>query len=557
LSLLDVPSRGEVRRAVKKLNLGGPGYTGNNAAAWKALLVNESVFAWIYEHTFRFFTHGQPPADWERQLLKILEKKGDLSLPKNYRGIMMLEVAYKVVANIMQSRLSKISETLPHECQCGFRAGRGGSDGKFNFFQALKKRREHGEETWALLLDLVKAFDRVPRELLWAVMLKLGVPADLVDLLIALHKVVDVHFEVDGVTHVLESIIGVKQGDILGPVLFNFIICAVMMVWKQVRDQEGRCGFRTKDDAVLVGRNWKEGGGVQLEADEGLYADDTQVMWGTRAWLTREAPILFGIFADFGLEVHVKKAGDTVASKSVVLFYPKPARCYTDTATFDSVDLSDIDIGNGESVAVVQEAKYLGSYATRAGTDLRRDVDVEDSQAIVRCAQAQALRSVYCGLVIAILLYGAEHWCLTAKMRRVLRAFHHRCMRSMCRLSLWHTRHNHVKTSTLATRLDIQTIETYIARRQMRWLGHVWRMPEKRLPKQLLTAWLPHSVPPLTSVAGLMLARADAITGSTFVIVRSRSPLWGTGRHPRNCSGSQDYRSRIYRGARARPPGPV
>jgi hypothetical protein len=60
---------------------------------------------------------------------------------------------------------------------------------------------------------------------------------------------------------VLESIIGAKQGDILGPVLFNFIICAVMMVWKQVWDQEGRCEFRTKGDAVLVGRNWKEGGG--------------------------------------------------------------------------------------------------------------------------------------------------------------------------------------------------------------------------------------------------------------------------------------------------------
>jgi len=229
-------------------------------------------------------------------------------------------------------------------------------------------------------------------------------------------------------------------------------------------------------------------------------------MWGTRAWLTREAPILFGIFADFGLEVHVKKAGDTVASKSVVLFYPKPARCYTDTATFDSVDLSDIDIGNGESVAVVQEAKYLGSYATRAGTDLR-DVEERISKAsqafgaLKHClfrrrdVATEVKRSVYCGLILAILLYGAEHWCLTAKMIRVLRAFHHRCMRSMCRLSLWHTRHNHVKTSTLATRLGIQTIETYIARRQMRWLGHVWRMPEKRLPKQLLTAWLPQKRP--------------------------------------------------------------
>ena len=71
-----------------------------------------------------------------------------------------------------------------------------------------------------------------------------------------------------------------------------------------------------------------------------MYADDTQVMWGTREWLTREASVLFGIFADFGLEVHVKKAGQTAPSKSVVLFFPKPARCYTDKVAFDGADLS-------------------------------------------------------------------------------------------------------------------------------------------------------------------------------------------------------------------------
>jgi hypothetical protein len=79
--------------------------------------------------------------------------------------------------------------------------------------------------------------------------------------------------------------------------------------------------------------------------------------------------------AEFGLEVHVNPPGQTDLSKSVVLFYPKPARCYADKEAFDGVDLTDIDIGNGQSVAVVEEAKYLGSsYATRAGNDLR---DVE------------------------------------------------------------------------------------------------------------------------------------------------------------------------------------
>jgi hypothetical protein len=85
---------------------------------------------------------------------------------------------------------------------------------------------------------------------------------------------------------------------------------------------------------------------------------------------------------------------------------------------------------------VVQEAKYLGSYATQAGTDLR---DVEEriskaSQAFgalkhclfrQRDIETEVKRSVYCsGLIPAMLLFGAEHWCLTAKMARMLRAFH-------------------------------------------------------------------------------------------------------------------------------------
>jgi hypothetical protein len=37
----------------------------------------------------------------------------------------------------------------------------------------------------------------------------------------------------------LPSAIGVKQGDILGPVLFNFIVCEVLMVWANKRGHGG------------------------------------------------------------------------------------------------------------------------------------------------------------------------------------------------------------------------------------------------------------------------------------------------------------------------------
>ena len=95
----------------------------------------------------------------------------------------------------------------------------------------MKKRREHSLETWILFLDLVKAFDRVPRALLWELLGKFGVPHKLIRLLKALHQDVVVKFEVEGVVHEVKCSIGVKQGDILGPVLFIIFIAGIMMAW--------------------------------------------------------------------------------------------------------------------------------------------------------------------------------------------------------------------------------------------------------------------------------------------------------------------------------------
>ena len=89
---------------------------------------------------------------------------------------------------------------------------------------ALKKRREHGKESWVFFLDLVKAFDRVPRELLWTVLERFGVPSKIISLLTALHNNFEVKFIVDNVTQAITCTIGVKQGDILGPILFTFFL---------------------------------------------------------------------------------------------------------------------------------------------------------------------------------------------------------------------------------------------------------------------------------------------------------------------------------------------
>ena len=94
-------------------------------------------------------------------------------------------------------------------------------DAIFTIKTAIKKRSEHGLESWVLFPHLVIAFDRVPRELSWMILTKCGVPKKLVGLLRALHDF-KVRFTVDDVIGTIGYDIGVKQGDILGPILFTF-----------------------------------------------------------------------------------------------------------------------------------------------------------------------------------------------------------------------------------------------------------------------------------------------------------------------------------------------
>jgi hypothetical protein len=50
------------------------------------------------------------------------------------------------------------------EEQNGFTTNSGCTDGLFSIKVVLQKRREHGEDTWALFVDLIKAFESVPCE---------------------------------------------------------------------------------------------------------------------------------------------------------------------------------------------------------------------------------------------------------------------------------------------------------------------------------------------------------------------------------------------------------
>ena len=154
-----------------------------------------------------------------------------LSNPKNYRGIVLLEIAYNIIAIIPHVRLLLIEESVDRKSQCGLRAGKGCH---FFYQMALKKRREQSLESCVLILDLAKAFDHKQRKFFWKILPKFGVPNKLRSLLKVLHA----NFVV-------------KQGDILGVILFTFFIAAMMITWRASCNIPV-CMFCSKMDATLA-----------------------------------------------------------------------------------------------------------------------------------------------------------------------------------------------------------------------------------------------------------------------------------------------------------------
>ena len=109
-----------------------------------------------------------------------------------------------------------------------------------------------------------------------------GILFKLIRLLKSLHANVEVKFVINDVTKSIESIIGVKQGDILGPLLFIFYLAAVMISWRNAFDRPV-CIFHTKIDDVLTGRRYNTKKDTEkFELPDSEYADDTAVLFTSR-----------------------------------------------------------------------------------------------------------------------------------------------------------------------------------------------------------------------------------------------------------------------------------
>ena len=113
-------TRAEDEKAIKSLK--------NNKAAGRDNILAEVLRAdistsvnMLHGLLLKIWDQEYIPADWREAILVKLAKKGDLSLCKNYGGIMLLSTAGKVLNRIILERMREVVDRALRENHAGFR----------------------------------------------------------------------------------------------------------------------------------------------------------------------------------------------------------------------------------------------------------------------------------------------------------------------------------------------------------------------------------------------------------------------------------------------------
>lgn len=473
--------------------------------------------------------HGMPAVVKQSMLLP-LHKKGDKADPNNYRGIQIISMLRKLLALIISKPLCALAEEKLLEYQCGFRPQRSCADQIFTLRMLSEEAITWQQRLYCGFVDLQKAFDSVPREALWAVLRKQGIPEQIISILRDMHT--DTICRVRIGTSFSNSFgmhCGVQQGCPLANPLFNLYMDWVVKEALAACQNSGvTVHFQLNNTGHL--HPPKPNTGTPLQIPLLMLADDLSVLASNPAALQQFITEFDTACRRWGLIINTKKTevmliGGAAATacevcnkqhpeSSMLLCdgcntgwhmhclqppLPKSPEGTWHCPTCASSSLPPTDphrpaiIVQGQPLKWVEQFKYLGSQFHQNGSltpEIKYRIQLAATafqrlhhpffkqQHIRLRTRMQAFDS----LVTSVLLYGSESWAFTADTLRPLRVFHHRCLRMMIGVTLRHRMEN----TELYRRCHTTDIATQIQARQLGWLGHLGRMADDRLAKQVL-----------------------------------------------------------------------
>ena len=140
---------------------------------------------------------------------------------------------------------------------------------------------------------------------------------------------------------------------------------------------------------------------------------------------------------------------------------------------------------------------------------------------------------VYQGYVLSTLLYGSESWTTYKRQENRLKSFHLRCLYRILGIT-WQDK---VTNTAVLGRAGSHSIHLLLCQCRQRWVGHVHRMGDGRIPKDMLygelaTGHRPAGHPALhfKDVCKRDLQLADIDPGTWEQIADDRSAWWSAVR---------------------------
>ena len=218
-------SENEVKRVIANLNDGSPGKDGVTAKTLKT--VSDAVATPITHLANLSFIQGVFPQDLKNALVCPIYKAKDPMVFSNYRPISLLSIFSKILERLMYHRLLEFlnKHKILNKFQFGFRNMHSTFMALITLLDNLRNALDSGNCAVGIFLDFQKTFDTVNHKILLG---KLncygirGIALDWFSSYLRNRSQTVVYNEQE--SEMKETLCGVPQGSILGPLLFLLYI---------------------------------------------------------------------------------------------------------------------------------------------------------------------------------------------------------------------------------------------------------------------------------------------------------------------------------------------